>query len=448
MQKTNDEPLLYGLNDRLPFIPAVCTAVQHMLASIVGIVTPPLIIGSSLGLTQFLPYLISMSLFASGVGTVIQAVRFRNIGAGMICLQGTSFAFLGVIIAGGLLLKQQGATPEKILAMIFGCTLVSAIIPLIVSQFIHTFSRVLTPLVTGIVIVLIGISLIKVSITDWGGGFGATDFAAPHNLGLGLFTLLIIVLMNCSRRPWCKLSSIIVGIVAGSLLATLLGKFHPQFSSGLLPALPIPFRFGISFSWSVFIPIALVSLISIIETVGDLTANCMLSKQPLVGPDFQNRIRGGILGDGVSCLVAAIFSSFPNTTFAQNNGVIQMTQVASRYAGIWIGGLFILLGLFPQFSQLLEQLPKPVLGGATLVMFGSVVAAGIRIMTRESLDSRSMLIIALAFGVGLGIESQPDILKAMPQFFQTLFQNAVTSGGTLAILLNLLLPVSKEKSDV
>ena len=174
----------------------------------------------------------------------------------------------------------------------------------------------------------------------------------------------------------------------------------------------------------------------------------MLSKQPLVGPDFQSRIRGGILGDGVSCLVAAVFSSFPNTTFAQNNGVIQMTQVASRYAGIWIGGLFILLGLFPQFSQLLEQLPKPVLGGATLVMFGSVVAAGIRIMTRESLDIRSMLIIALAFGVGLGIESQPDILKAMPQFFQTLFQNAVTSGGTLAILLNLLLPVSKEKSDV
>ncbi|MBT0722303.1 nucleobase:cation symporter-2 family protein [Rosenbergiella collisarenosi] len=447
MSKLNNESLLYGLNDRIPVIPAVFTAVQHMLASIVGIVTPPLIIGQALGLTQWLPYLISMSLFASGVGTVIQAVRFRNIGAGMICLQGTSFAFLGVIIAGGLLLKREGDSAEQILAMIFGCTVVAAIIPLIVSQFIHSFSRLLTPLVTGIVIVLIGISLIRVSITDWGGGFGAADFASPHNLGLGLFTLFIIVLMNCSRRPWCKLSSIVVGIVAGTLLASLLGKFHPHFSPDLLPILPSPFRFGISFSWTVFIPIALVSLISIIETVGDLTANCMLSQQPVVGAEFQKRIRAGILGDGVSCLVAAVFSSFPNTTFAQNNGVIQMTQVASRYAGIWIGGLFILLGLFPPVSQLLEQLPKPVLGGATLVMFGSVVAAGIRIMTRETLDSRGMLIIALSFSVGIGIESQPNFLSAMPQFFQTLFQNAVTSGGTLALLLNLLLPKTKENND-
>ncbi len=173
----------------------------------------------------------------------------------------------------------------------------------------------------------------------------------------------------------------------------------------------------------------------------------MLSQQPVVGAEFQKRIRAGILGDGVSCLVAAVFSSFPNTTFAQNNGVIQMTQVASRYAGIWIGGLFILLGLFPPVSQLLEQLPKPVLGGATLVMFGSVVAAGIRIMTRETLDSRGMLIIALSFSVGIGIESQPNFLSAMPQFFQTLFQNAVTSGGTLALLLNLLLPKTKENND-
>lgn len=169
MNDKHDTELLYGLNEKIPAVPALFTAIQHMLASIVGVITPPLIIGSTLGLNSYLPWLISMSLFASGLGTLLQAGRFFSIGAGMICLQGTSFAFLGVIISGGLMLKSQGASPEQMLAMIFGCNLVAAIIPLIVSRFIHTFSRVLTPLVTGSVIVLIGISLINVSISDWGG---------------------------------------------------------------------------------------------------------------------------------------------------------------------------------------------------------------------------------------------------------------------------------------
>ncbi|GAA0495861.1 nucleobase:cation symporter-2 family protein [Tatumella terrea] len=441
MNDKHDTELLYGLNEKIPAVPALFAAIQHMLASIVGVITPPLIIGSTLGLNSYLPWLISMSLFASGLGTLVQAGRFFSIGAGMICLQGTSFAFLGVIISGGLMLKGQGASPEQMLAMIFGCNLAAAIIPLIVSRFIHTFSRLLTPLVTGSVIVLIGISLINVSISDWGGGFGAADFGSPANLGLGALTVLVIVLMNCSRSPWLRLSGIVTGIVAGSLVAWLTGTFHPQFSTpGSLMTQPIPFRFGLDFTPSLFIPVALVSLISIIEAVGDLTANCMLSKQPVEGPEFEKRIQGGILGDGVSCLLAATFSSFPNTTFAQNNGVIQMTQVASRYAGFWIGGIFVLLGLFPMFSHVLEQLPKPVLGGATLVMFGNVVAAGIRIMTREPIDSRGMLIIAIAFGVGLGIESQPEVLKAFPAMIRNMFQSAVTSGGMLAILLNLILP--------
>ncbi|KGD70333.1 xanthine permease XanP [Tatumella morbirosei] len=449
MNKTHETGLLYGLNEKIPTVPAIFTAIQHMLASIVGIITPPLIIGSTLGLNAYMPYLISMSLFASGLGTILQAGRFFSIGAGMICLQGTSFAFLGVIISGGMMIKGQGGTPEQILAMIFGCNLVAAIIPLIVSRFIHTFSRLLTPLVTGSVIVLIGISLIKVSISDWGGGFGAADFGSPRNLGLGALTLIVIVLMNCSRSPWLRLSGIVTGIVVGSVAAWLTGSFHPQFSSGgQLLTVPVPFRFGVAFNLSVFIPIALVSLISIIEAVGDLTANCMLSKQPVEGPEFEKRIKGGILGDGVSCILAAAFSSFPNTTFAQNNGVIQMTQVASRYAGFWIGGIFVLLGLFPMFSHVLEQLPPPVLGGATLVMFGNVVAAGIRIMTRETIDNRGMLIIAISFGVGLGIEAQPDVIKELPAFIRTLLQSAVTSGGILAILLNLVLPRSKHKPEV
>ncbi|WP_241649731.1 uracil-xanthine permease family protein [Rosenbergiella collisarenosi] len=440
-QHTRQPHLLYGLNEKMPLTAGLFTAIQHILASIVGVITPPLIIGSTLGLTNYLPYLISMSLFASGLGTMVQAGRFMKVGAGMICLQGTSFAFLGVIISGGLAMKQQGALPEDILAMIFGSSLVAALIPIIVSRFIHLFAKILTPLVTGIVIVLIGISLVKVSITDWGGGAMAKDFGAPSHLMLGGITLAVIIALNCCKSPWLRLSSIVSGIVVGTIVAAFQGSFHPQLTfAGPAITLPIPFRFGFAFSWSMFIPIALVALIAIIEAVGDLTANCMISQQPLEGPEFAQRIKGGIMGDGVSCLIAATFNSFPNTTFAQNNGVIQMTQVASRYAGYWIGGLLLLLSFFPMFSHFLQQLPKPVLGGATLVMFGNVIAAGIRIMTREALDNRSMLIVAIAFGVGLGIETQPDIIRGLPVFLQSLLHGAVTSGGLVAILLNILLP--------
>ena len=446
-QPTRQSQLLYGLNEKMPLAAGFFTAIQHLLASIVGVITPPLIISSTLGLNQYLPYLISMSLFASGLGTIIQAGRFMKIGAGMICLQGTSFAFLGVIISGGLAMKQQGALPQEILAMIFGSSLVAALIPIIVSRFIHLFTKILTPLVTGIVIVLIGISLVKVSITDWGGGVAAKDFGAPSHLLLGAITLAVIIAFNCCQSPWLRLSSIVSGITLGTAIAAWQGSFHPLLTTlGPAITLPVPFRFGFAFSWSMFVPIALVALIAIIEAVGDLTANCMISKQPLEGPEFTQRIKGGIIGDGVSCLIAATFNAFPNTTFAQNNGVIQMTQVASRYAGYWIGGLLLFLSLFPTFSQFLQQIPKPVLGGATLVMFGNVIAAGIRIMTREALDNRSMLIIAIAFGVGLGIDAEPAIIHELPVSLQSLLHGAVTSGGMIAIMLNILLPKSGKKS--
>lgn len=207
-----------------------------------------------------------------------------------------------------------------------------------------------------------------------------------------------------------------------------------------LVSLPQPFRFGFAFDWMAFLPVALIYLISSIETVGDLTANCMLSRQPLEGPAYLQRLRGGVLGDGVSCLLAATFSAFPNTTFAQNNGVIQLTGVASRHVGIYIGGVLLALGLFPWVGAILQQIPKPVLGGATLVMFGSVAAAGIRILGQTPMDRRSVLIIAASFGVGLGVAAQPTLLDQMPAVVKTLFDSAITSGGITAILLNLLLP--------
>ncbi|MGY2682309.1 uracil-xanthine permease family protein [Pseudomonas tolaasii] len=447
-ESTRSSDLIYGLNDRPKPIPALLAALQHVLAAFVGIITPPLIIGSTLGLTAHLPYLISMALMVSGVGTFIQARRPFGIGAGMICLQGTSFAFLGAVLSAGFLVKQRGGNPEDIMAMIFGVCFFGAAVQIVLSRFIGQLRRVITPLVTGIVITLIGISLIKVGITDLGGGFNAPDFGAPINLALGVFVVLTIILLNRSNTPWVRLSAIIIGLAVGSLAAWFSGKLVPQALPDLpLISVPIPFRFGFNFDWSAFLPIALIYLISSIETVGDLTANCMIARQPISGPSYISRLKGGVLGDGVSCMVAATFSAFPNTTFAQNNGVIQLTGVASRYVGLYIGVLLFCLSLFPLIGAVLQQIPKPVLGGATLVMFGSVAAAGVRILAQAPLDRRSMLIIATSFGVGLGIAAQPDLLHLMPSLVQNLFDSAITSGGLTAIVLCLLLPEARTTHD-
>ncbi|TFY84066.1 purine permease [Pseudomonas kairouanensis] len=446
-ESSSNNDLIYGLNDRPKPAPALLAALQHVLAAFVGIITPPLIIGSTLGLGAHLPYLISMALMVSGVGTFIQARRPFGIGAGMICLQGTSFAFLGAVLSAGFLVKQRGGNPEDIMAMIFGVCFFGAVVQIVLSRFIGQLRRVITPLVTGIVITLIGISLIKVGITDLGGGFNAPDFGAPTNLALGVFVVLTIILLNRSNTPWVRLSAIIIGLALGSVAAWFSGKLVPHALPDLpLVSVPIPFRFGFNFDWSAFLPIALIYLISSIETVGDLTANCMIARQPISGPSYISRLKGGVLGDGVSCMIAATFSAFPNTTFAQNNGVIQLTGVASRYVGLYIGVVLFCLGLFPLIGAVLQQIPKPVLGGATLVMFGSVAAAGVRILAQAPLDRRSMLIIATSFGVGLGIAAQPNLLHLMPTLVQNLFDSAITSGGLTAIVLCLLLPEAKAGS--
>ncbi|MFP6849799.1 MAG: nucleobase:cation symporter-2 family protein [Pseudomonas sp.] len=438
--------LLYGLDDRPAPLPAFSAALQHVLACFVGIITPTLIIGGVLGLAEQLPYLISMGLMVSGVGTLIQARRPFGIGAGMICVQGTSFAFLSAVLGAGLMVKARGGSPDDILAMIFGVCFFGAFIEMILSRFIGRLQRIVTPLVTGIVITIIGVSLIKVGITDVGGGVKAENFGAPINLALGALVLLVIIVLNRLNNAWLRLSAIIIGLLVGCLAAWFCGVLVPKALPDLpLMSLPIPLRYGFAFDWMAFIPVALIYLITAIETTGDLTANCMISKQPIKGPEYLARIKGGVFGDGISSLIAALFNTFPNTTFSQNNGVIQLSGVASRYVGYYIGAILIVLGLFPLIGAVLQQIPKPVLGGATLVMFGSVAAAGIRILAQAPLDRRSLLIMATSFGIGLGVSSQPELLNQMPQLVQNVFGSAITSGGLTAILMNLLLPMDSEQ---
>lgn len=444
----NSPELLYGLNDKPPVAAAILAAVQHMLASFVGIITPTLIIGGVLGLGSEIPYLISMSLIVSGVGTFIQAKKIGPIGSGLVAIQGTSFAFLSSILAAGFIAKGKGGGPEDILSLIFGVCFLGAFIEIFLSQFLHKLKTFINPLVTGIVITAIGLSLIKVGITDLGGGFKAPDFGSLVNLGLGGSVLLLIVILNQSKTPLIRSGAIFIGLVVGFIAAMLMGKVNFSGLNNLdWFALPVPFKYGFSFDIQAFIPVALIYLITAIESSGDLTATSMVSKEPITGDLYRERIKGGVFADGINSMLAAVFNTFPNTTFSQNNGVIQLTGIASRYVAFWIAGILILLGLFPVIGGIFQQLPKPVLGGATLVMFGTVAAAGIRILATVDLDRRSMLIMAVSFGLGLGIAAVPDLLKEMPKMVQNVFSSAITVSGLAAIIMNTLLPGRITLSD-
>lgn len=440
MTDKNSE-LLYGLHDRPPVPAAIVAALQHMLASFVGIITPTLIIGGVLGLGAEIPYLISMALIVSGVGTFIQAKKVGPIGSGMVALQGTSFAFLGSILAAGFIAKAKGGGPDEILSLIFGVCFLGAFIEIFLSQFLHKLKTVINPLVTGIVITTIGFYLIKVGMTDLAGGYKASDFGSLENLALGGGVLLLIIILNQSKNPIIRAGAIFFGMVAGMIAAYWMGKVDfSKLATMDWFALPMPFKYGFSFDIQAFIPVALIYLVTVIESAGDLTATSMVSKQPISGPIYDERIKGGVLADGVNSMIAAIFNTFPNTTFSQNNGVIQLTGIASRYVAFWVAGLLIMLGLFPVIGGIFQQLPKPVLGGATLVMFGTIAAAGIRILATLHLDRRTMLIMAVSFGLGLGVAMVPNLLQEMPKMIQNIFGSAVTMAGLSAILLNTLLP--------
>ncbi|ELX4196530.1 uracil-xanthine permease family protein [Vibrio vulnificus] len=443
---TRKTDLIYQLNDRPPLPQTLFAALQHLLAMFVAVITPSLIICQALGVSaEQTNTIISMSLFASGISSFIQIRTFGPIGSGLLSVQGTSFNFLGPIIGAGLALKAGGASVESMMAAIFGTILVASFAEILLSRVLEYARRIITPLVSGIVVTLIGLTLIQVGLVSMGGGYAALGdgtFGSLDKLALAGTVLGLIVLLNRSKNPYVRVASIVIAMLVGYVMAYFMGMVDTRqaSSSSALVALPIPMQFGLSFDWSLFIPLVLIFLITALEAIGDITATSEVSGEPVKGPVYMKRIKGGVLADGLNSAIAAVFNSFPNSTFSQNNGVILLTGVASRYVGYFIAGMLVLLGLFPGVASFVQLIPEPVLGGATIVMFGTIAAAGVRIISRVDLDRRAILIMALSFSMGLGIAQKPEILQFMPEFIKSIFSSGVAAGGITAIVLNLLLP--------
>lgn len=447
MEKSKE--LIYGLNDRPPIRETIFAALQHLLAIFVAIITPPLIISSALKFDlDTTGFLVSMSLFVSGLATFIQCRRFGPIGAGLLCIQGTSFSFISPIIGAGMLGMINGKmNVEMGLSYIFGACLVASVVEMVVSRLLPYTRKIITPLVSGIVVSLIGMCLIKAGINSCGGGQSAVDagtFGSMQNLGLALLVLVSIIFFNRSNNRFLRMGSIVLGLLIGCVAACALNMidFSSLKGSGSLN-IPVPFKYGLNFDLGTIIGIGLIYLVTAVEAFGDITANSLISGEPVEGPVFLKRAQGGVLADGFNSFLAAVFNSFPNSIFAQNNGMIQLTGVASRYVGYFIAGALVLLGLFPVVGKVFSLIPDPVLGGATLLMFGTVAAAGIRIIASTEITRKAVLVMAISFAMGLSVELVPGILDKMPDIIKNIFSSGITTGGLTAILANAFIRIKE-----
>jgi xanthine permease XanP len=437
--------LIYGLNDKPPLRLSVFVALQHVLAVFVGIVTPPALIARILELPSADgAFLVSMALLASGVGTILQTRPLGPVGSGLLSIQGTSFVFVAPIVSLAGTIMAEGGSRQHALGVVFGVCWVAALVPIALSPFIRLASRIITPLVTGIVVTLIGLTLVSVGITSVGGGFEAKhdgSFASAGNLGLAALVIALIVALSSSKREWPRILSVVAGLAAGYVVAGLSGKVALADLKAL-PwfAAPTPFHYGLGFRATALIPFAFLYLMSAIESIGDITATSLLTGEPIAGPRYFARLRGGVLADGVSSMIAAVLNSFPSTTFAQNNGVIQLTGIGSRHVGLLVGLLLIVLGLFPIVGGVVQAMPQAVLGGATIIMFGTVAVAGIRILATTTLDRRACTIAAVSFGLGLGVTFVPEISSTLPPLLKDMFASGIATGGMCALFLNSVLP--------
>lgn len=429
----------HPVDEVLPAGRMAAFGLQHVLAMYAGIVAVPLVLASAIGLPQDqVVYIISASFFMCGVATLIQAIGFWKFGAKVPIVQGTTFASVTPMI----LIGQSYGLPG-----IYGSIIVAGLLTVLVAPYFSKLLRFFPPVVTGTVITIIGVSLMPVAINWSAGGEGARDFGSLGNIGLALTVLVFILALTRFFGGFVGRIAILLGLVFGTVLATVLGvaSFETVGSASWI-GVTLPFEFGLpTFAVVPIISMTIVMLIVMVETTADLLAIGEITEKE-IGPE---EVARGLRADGLSTALGGVFNAFPFTAFAQNVGLVRFSNVKSRFVVATGGGILLLLGFLPKLAAAVASIPLPVLGGAGLVLFGTVAAAGIQTLSRVDLtDNRNLIIVAVAVAFGVIPSTVPEFYAGFPEGVRIVFESGITSAAIAAILLNIIFNILGDERQI
>ena len=457
---TNLSKEAYSFEGDMPLGQAIPLGLQHVLAMFVGNLTPLLIIGGACGImggTEFVNLQISLlqnAMIIAGIVTLVQLYSIGPCGGKVPIIMGTSSGFIGVFSS---VVATMGSGVVAYGA-IMGASIIGGFFEGILGFFLKPLRRFFPSVVTGTVVLSIGLSLIAVGINSFGGGFKTKDFGSMENLGLGLFVLIVILFFKHGTKGFFSSSSILFGIIAGYIAAFIMGLVLPttgvtakgvtftkswvlnwdKVASAGWFAIPDFMPVDIIFDMRAIIPVCIMFIVTAVETVGDISG---VMEGGLEREATDKELAGGVICDGLGSSFAALFGVLPNTSFSQNVGLVAMTKVVNRFA-LATGAVFLILcGLIPKLGALVSIMPQSVLGGAAVMMFSSIVVSGIQLITKEKLTPRNLTIVAVALGVGYGMGANPGILAHAPAAVKLIFGGSgIVPAALVAIILNIVLP--------
>lgn len=474
MEKKYTSP--YELDGQIPLKEAIPLGLQHVLAMFVGNLSPLLIIMGVCsitiqgGLGALRITLLQNAMFIAGVVTLIQLYPIGPIGGKLPIVMGTSSGFIGINngIATSMMAGIAAGTITTDIAVglyaygaIMGASIVGGIFELGLGFCIKPLRKIFPPVVTGTVVIAIGLSLVSVGIGFFGGGSSASDYGSMWNFALGLFTLAVIIFFKHFTKGFTSIASVLLGILAGYIASSIMGLFLPHtLENGATAAyitqwsqlkdapwfsLPKLFPVKIQFNISAIVPMCIMFIVTAVETIGDASGVV----EGGLGRDATDReLAGAVTCDGAGSSIAAIFGVLPNTSFSQNVGLVGMTKVVNRFAISMGAFILIIAGLFPKIGAIFSIMPQPVLGGAAVFMFASIVISGINLITKDPLTGRNATIVAIALGLGYGLGSTSAVQGFMPQWLKYIFGGSgIVPAAMIAIVLNLILPKDLKKIE-
>ncbi|MDN6626159.1 MAG: purine permease [Pisciglobus halotolerans] len=424
----------YDLNGVPPFGESALLGLQHIFAMFLSNIAVPIIVAGAAGINgSDLTFLVQSAMVMAGVATIVQCYPVWKVGARLPIVMGTSFGFLPTNLA---IVKAYGFPG------LLGASFIGGLFGGIIGFFIQPLRKFFPKVVTGTVVLTIGLSLLPTGITSMAGGNGSATFGSLKNWLVALLVMGIVLFLNQYAKGMIKTSSILIAIIVGYLIALPLGMIDfTSIQEAAWFSFPTPFYFPMTFHASAIFPMFIMFLVTSVETVGDVTAITMsgMGREP-----EGTELSGAITSNGFTSSLAAIFGSLPNTSFSQNVGMISFTKVISRYV-VALGSAFLIAaGLIPKFGALIATLPQPVIGGASVIIFSQITLTGVEILTSEPLNQRAKVIIGLSLVFGLGLTEVPEALASVPESIMLIFgESGIVIACLTAILLNVLIPEEK-----